>query len=189
VTDPTRAPAAALGDDATAEMGERAREQLLTSCGTQLPLLAGTAVLLLEPQARTAGVWSGLVVVLLVFLGLALWQFGTERGRSDRAEVLLAEYAVLRAVDPGAGRREAADAVARGFAFGRFLAWPLWVGAVGLLMAFGQRDQPAWAVTGAALVVVGAAVHLGAAEREARAGRRWRADPPGPPRDAADALR
>ena len=36
---------------------------------------------------------------------------------------------------------------------------------------------------GAVLLVLSVAVQLGALEREARAGRRWLADPPGPPRD------
>ena len=145
--------------------------------------MAGTAMLLFAPQRWTAEAWFGATAFLLVVVGTAIWQFGTERGREDQAEVLLAGYAVLRCVDPGVGRREAADATAKGFVFVRFFAWPLWLGAVALMLAFGQWDEPGWAVPGALLVVVGAAVHLSAREREARAGRRWRADPPGPPRD------
>jgi hypothetical protein len=184
VTDTTRTPAEELGDDATAEVAERAREELLTLCGTQLPLLAGTAMLLFERRTWTAEAWFGAYsAVLLLLAGTAVWQFGTERGREDRAEVLVAEYAVLRSVDPGVGRRAAADMTAKGFVYSRFIAWPLWLGAVVLLLPFGQWDQPGWALPGAVLVVVGAAVHLAACEREARAGRRWRADPPGPPRD------
>ncbi|SDF82457.1 hypothetical protein SAMN05660662_3516 [Blastococcus aurantiacus] len=183
MTDATRTPARELADDATAEAAQRARETLATQCGTQLPLLAGAALLLLEPASRTAAAWFGVAAVLLLVAGAAVWQFGTERGREDQAGVLLAEYAVLRSVDPGVGRREAADATAEGFVAGRYIAWSLALAAVGLLLAFGQWDQPAWAVPGAVLVVVGAVVHLYAAEREARAGRRWLAGPPGPPRD------
>lgn len=183
MTDGTRAPTREIGDDATAEAAERAREALLIQCGTQLPLLTGIALLLLEPQYRTAEAWFGAAAILLLILGAAVWQFGTERGREGQGGVLVAEYAVLRSVDPGVGRREAADATAKGFVAGRYIAWPLWLGGVGLLLGFGQWDEPAWAVPGAVLVVVGAAVHLGATEREARAGRRWAADPPGPPRD------
>ena len=182
MTDSTPPPTREIGDDATAEVAERAKEVLLTHCGTQLPLVAGAAMLLFDPQ-RTAAAWFGAAAILLLIAGTAVWQFGTLRGQEDQAEGLLAEYAVLRSVDPGVGRREAADATAKGFVFTRFIAWPLWLGAVALLLAFGQWDEPAWAVPGALLVVVGAAVHLTAVEREARAGRRWRADPPGPPRN------
>ena len=182
MTDGTTAPTRELGDDATAEAARRAREELFSQGGTQLPLVAGTAMLLLEPQTWTAEAWFGAAAVLLLVVGTTVWQFGTERGREDRAEVLVAEYAVLRCVDPGVGRREAADAAAKGFVFTRFIAWPLWLGAVGLLLVLGQWDQPAWAVPGALLVVAGAAAHLTGVERQARAGRRWRADPPGPPR-------
>ena len=183
MTDTTRAPARELGDDATAEAAERAREELLTHCGTQLPLLAGTALLLLGPDRWTAEVGIGVAAVLLLVAGVAVWQFGTERGREDWAEVLLAEYAVLRSVDPGVGRREAADATAKGFVAGRYIAWPLWLGAIGLLLAFGQWDQPGWAVPGAVLVTAAAAVHLAATEHQSRAGRRWPAALAGPTRN------
>lgn len=183
MTDGTRALAEELGDDATAEVAARAREELVTHCGTQLPLVAGTALLIVGQDRWTAEAWIGLGALLLLVAGTVVWQFGTERGQEDQAEVLLAEYAVLRAVDPGVGRREAADATAKGNAFGRFVAWPLWLGAVALLFTFAQWDEPGRAVPGAVLVALGAAVHLTATERLARAGRRWRAAPPGPPRD------
>lgn len=182
MTDTTRLPAAELGDDATAEAARRARETLLAQGGTQLPLLAGAAMLLLEPRTWTAEVWFGAAFLLPAIVAMLVWEFGSERGREDRAEVLVAEYAVLRSVDPGVGRRAAADTVAKGFVVSRYVAWPLWLGAVALLLTFGQWDRPEWAAPGAVLVAVGAAVHLGAAEREARAGRRWLAGPPGPPR-------
>ncbi|RBY79086.1 hypothetical protein DQ239_05305 [Blastococcus sp. TF02-09] len=182
MTDGTRAPTRELGDDATAEAAERAREELLTQCGTQLPLLAGIALLLVEPQRWSSDAWYGAAALLLV-AGTAVWQYGTRHGQEGQAEVLVAEYAVLRSVDPGVGRRHVADETAKRFAWTRFIAWPLWLGAVGLLLVFGQWGRPAWALPGAVLVVVAAAVHLTAREREARAGRRWRADPPGPPRD------
>ena len=182
MTDTTRLPARELADDATAEAAARGRETLLTQCGTQLPLVAGTALLLLGADRWTAETGIGVAALLLLVAGVAVWQFGTERGREDGAEVLLAEYAVLRAVDPGVGRREAADATAKSFVAGRWVAWPLVLGAITLLLTFGQWDEPGRAVPGAVLVIVGAAVHLGVTERETRAGRRWRADPPGPPR-------
>ena len=76
-------PASELGDDATPEAAERAREALLTQCGTQPSLLAGAALLLLEPQHRTAEAWFGAAAIP----GATVWQFVTERGREDRAEV------------------------------------------------------------------------------------------------------
>jgi hypothetical protein len=139
-------------------------------------------MLLLEPQTWAAEMWFGAVVLLLAIVAMSVWEFGTERGREDRAEVLVAEYAVLRSVDPGVGRRAGADTMAKGFVVSRYIAWPLWLGAVALLLAFGQWDRPEWAAPGSVLVLVAATVHLGVAEREARAGRRWLADAPGPPR-------
>ena len=44
----------------------------------------------------------------------------------------------------------------------------------------GGWDRPVWAVPGAVLLVIAAVVQVAAREREAHAGRRWLADPPGP---------
>lgn len=183
VTDGTRTPAEEIGDDATAEMGVRAREELLTTCATTLSYGAGAAMLFLQPWTWTAEAWFGGTAFVLAVVAAAVWQFGTGRGRDSRAEVLVAEYAVLRCADPGIGRRAAADATAKGFVVGRFIGWVVTLGMVAWPLALGQWDRPAWAVPGAALLGVTAAVQLTAREREARAGRRWLADPPGPPRD------
>jgi len=155
VTDGTRASAREIGDDATAEVAERAREELWTTTGTLLPYAAGAAILFLEPQSWSTEFSMGATAFLLVLLGTIVWQFGTARGREDQARRLLSEYAVLRHVDPGVGRRAPADEAARDFVRGRFLGWFWLVGALA----------------------------LPATERQAHAGRRWRADPPGPPRD------
>jgi hypothetical protein len=183
LTDSTRAPADEIGDDATTEVTARAREALLTTVGTLLPYAAGAALLFLEPRTWSAETWIGVTVFVLAALGVAVWQYGTERGRQDQAQRLLAEYAVLRHVDPGVGRRGAADETATGFVRGRCLGWLLTLGLVAIPLTAGQWDHPSWAVPGAVLLGITAAVQLTAREREARAGRRWLADPPGPLRD------
>ena len=183
MTDSTRAPAEEIGDDATAEVAARAREVLFPTCGSVLAYAAGAALLRLEPQTWPAEAWIGATVFVLALLGVVVWQYGTERGREGQARRLVAEYAVLRHVDPGVGRRGAADETAKGFVRGRFLGWLLTLGLVSFPLAAGQWDRPVWAVPGAVLLAMAAAVQLAAREREARAGRRWLADPPGPPRD------
>jgi len=183
VTDGTPALPAEIGDDATAEVAERAREELVTSTATLLPYAAGGAMLFLEPQSWTVEAWLGAAAFLLVVLGIGVWQLGTAREREGEAGRLLAEYAVLRHVDPGVGRRAPADGAARDLVRGRLLG-RLWVaGALALPLLWGQWDRPEWAVPGAVLLGIAAAVQLTARERGARAGRRWLADPPGPPRD------
>ena len=49
MTDGTGAPAGEIGDDAGAEVAQRAREELWTAVGTILPYAAGAAMLVLEP--------------------------------------------------------------------------------------------------------------------------------------------
>ena len=183
MTDGTPAPAREIGDDATAEVAERAREQMWSTLGTLLPYAAGGAMVFLEPQSWSVEFSMGVAAFVLILLGTTVWQFGTDRGREGEAGRLLAEYAVLRHVDPGVGRRAPADEAARDFVRGRFLGWFWLVGALALPLIWGQWNQPAWAVPGAVLLVVAAVVQVTATERQARAGRRWRADPPGPLRD------
>ncbi len=182
MTDSARPPTAELGDDVTAEVAERGREELLTTCATMLPYAAGAAMLYLEPWTWSVEFAFGAAAFLLALIGAAVWQYGTQRGRHGQAEQLLAEYAVLHSVDPGVGRRAPADRTARGFVRGRLLGSLIPLGLVALPLAAGDWDRPAWAVPGAVLVVLALVVQLAAREREARAGRRWLADPPGPPR-------
>jgi hypothetical protein len=183
VTDGTRAPVEEIGDDATAEVAERAREQLWTSAGTLLLYAAGAAMLALEPWDWSPELWLGSAALLVAVLGGIVWEFGTERGRCGRAGQLLAEYAVLHHVDPGVGRRAPADDVARDSVRFRLLAWLLPLGLGIWPLVGGTWHRPAWAAPGVALLAVSTAVQLAAQEREARAGRCWLADPPGPPRD------
>ena len=183
MTDGTPAPTREIGDDATAEVAERAREELWTDAATLLLYAAGAAMLFLEPWTWSVEFTMGVTAFALVLLGMMVWQLGTARGRDDHARRLLSEYAVLRHVDPGVGRRVPADEAARAFVRGRLVGWFWLVGALALPVVWGQWDQPTWAVTGAVLLGIAAVVQVTAREREARAGRRWRADPPGPPRD------
>ncbi|MBJ7451088.1 MAG: hypothetical protein JHC71_03265 [Blastococcus sp.] len=182
MTDGRRAPTREIGDDATAEVAERAREELRTAAA-RLLLYAAGAMLFLEPQPWSIEFSMGAAAFVLVLLGTVVWQFGTARGREGEAGRLLAEYAVLRHVDPGVGRRAPADEAARDFVRGRFLGWLWLAGSLALPLVLGQWDQPAWAVTGAVLLGIAAVVQVVDTERQARAGRRWLADPPGPPRD------
>lgn len=182
MTDATRAPEE-IGDDATAEVAERAREELRTTWATLLVYAVGGAMVFLRPHSWSTAAWFGAAAFLLALSAELWWQHGTESGRRRRADRLLAEYAVLRFVDPGIGRRAPADEVAKGFVRGRVFSWLLTLGMVAWPLALGRWDRPAWAVPGAVLLVIAAAIQLTAREREARAGRRWLADPPGPPRD------
>ena len=183
MTDGTPAPTREIGDDATTEVAERAREVLWTSPGTLLPYAARAAMLVLEPWTWSTEFTLGAAAFLLAASGAKVWQMGSGRGRVSQAGRLLAEYAVLRHVDPGTGRREPADGAAQTFVRRRLVGWLWLVGALALPLVWGQWDQPTWAVTGAVLLGIAAVVQVTAREREARAGRRWRADPPGPPRD------
>ena len=184
MTDSTPPPTREIGDDATAAVAERAREQLWSGSAMLLLYTVGAAMLVMEPWTWSARYWLGIAAFVLVILGLLLWRFGTERGRAQQRGRLLSEYAVLRHADPGVGRRAPADEVAQGFLRGeRFLGWFYAVVMPALLLIAGRWDRPGWAIPAAALLVGAAALLLAAVERQARAGRRWLADPPGPPRD------
>ena len=184
MTDGTRAPVREIGDDATAEVAERAREQLWFGVAMLLMYVVGAAMLVLEPWTWSAWVWLGATALLLAILGLLVWRFSTVRGRAGLAGRLLAEYAVLRSVDPGAGRRAPTDQVARKLIRSeRFLGWFYALGMTGYPLLVGQWERPEWAVPGAVLLVGATALMATGVERQARAARRWLADPPGPPRD------
>ena len=143
VTDGARPPIAELGDDVTAEVAERGREVLLVTCLTVVPYAAGAAMLYLEPWSWSVDFSLGAAAFLLALVGAAVWRLGTERGRQGRAVQLLAEYAVLRLVDPGVGRRAPADQTAAVFARGRILGWLVPLGLVALPLTAGQWDRPA----------------------------------------------
>ncbi|MGY1721365.1 hypothetical protein ACI8AG_20210 [Blastococcus sp. SYSU DS0552] len=174
--------ATALPDDATREVRERARHELRVHALVGAPYAAGTTLLLLEPASWTAGTWWA-AGAFATTAALLAWAFlGTERGREGHARRLLAGYAVAHHVDPGPGRREAADLEARNMA--RQRPWGLLIVALVLTppLLFGEWDDPATAVPGAALLAVAGAVSVVDRLRQAAAGRRWLAGPPGPPR-------
>jgi hypothetical protein len=183
VTDRPRPPADHLGDDATGEAARRGRAVLARQVGTMLAYAAGASLLFLQPWTWSAGFWLGWACFALVLGALLWWQHGTDAGRRRQDEGLLAESAVLRYVNPGPGRHGRADDTARAFVGRRLSGWLVTLAFLALPLIGGRWDRPGWAVPGAVLLVLGGTVQLLALEREARAGRRWLADPPGPRRD------
>ena len=172
----------ALGDDATAEAHERARDELRVLALMAPPGIVGTALLLADPASWSGGSWVGAVVFTATVALLAWWPLGTARGREGQAGRLVAAYAVDHHVDPGNGRREQADRQARDMAW----QWPwgvlITVVFAALPLVVGSWQDLGTAVPGALLVAVAGAVSVADRLRQARAGRRWIADPPGPPR-------
>lgn len=152
--------------------------------GVGLPCyVAGFALLHLGPGGWTAGGWAvaaGLVagVLLAHVLGRVL-----DRTRWQQSRYV-AEHAVLHHLDPGLGRRQAADRRARDMSWGRSFAL-VWVALLAVQTVSGDLDDPVWAAAGIALFALVLAVLVPPAVLEARAARRWLADPPGPPRDRA----
>jgi hypothetical protein len=174
--------AAGIGDDATAEVRAQARHELRGLAVVAPTFLVGAALLRLEPGSWSAEEWimaaaSGATAVVVTW-GL----LGTERGRRLQSRRLLARYAVRHHLDPGLGRRQAADREARQMAR-QWLAGSLLLIVFVPQFAFASWDDPGTAVPGAILVAVAGALSLGEILGHTRAGRRWLADPPGPPRD------
>ncbi|MDT0278412.1 hypothetical protein [Blastococcus goldschmidtiae] len=182
MTDGTRAPTREIGDDATAEVAERAREELRVTALALPPLLGGVVLLGFDPAGWSAGAWVTAAGVGLC-VGLLCWLLSRSAAvRRRRAARLLSEYAVVHHVDPGQGRRVPADRQAREMARG----W-IWIAVFPLLLA-PQLARTSWedlgtSVPGTVLLVAGCGVILADRLRSVRAGRRWLADPPGPPRD------
>ena len=181
MTDGTRTPTREIGDDASAEVAERARHQLRVAALGLPPVLVGAVLLRFDPADWSMAAWTTAVGVGLS-LGLFSWLFSSSATiRRRRAPRLLAEYAVVHHVDPGPGRRGPADVQAREMAreWIWFVLLPL---VLAPSLARASWEDLATSVPGAVLVVAGCAVVLADKRRSARAGRRWLADPPGPPR-------
>jgi hypothetical protein len=147
-----------------------------------LPLLTLAIVVVdqrLEVFDGVAG-WAFVTAVVLVMIVVLLVSRSPQRRRRT-AEAHRVQYAVRRHVDPGPELRERADRQARTYARSP------WLGAVYPLLAAtyavnGRWDHPVR--TAVALVVV-AGFFLGLSwwwTTQARAARRWLADPPGPTR-------
>lgn len=148
-----------------------------------LAYAAGASFLFFEPWNWSSTFWLGGACFVLVLTALLWWQHGTGAARRGESEGWLAEYAVLQHLDPGTGRHGRADGAAEGFVSRRSSGWLFTLAFLALPLIAGRWDRPEWAVPGAVLLVLSGAVQLAAVEREARAGRRWLADPPGPRRD------
>jgi hypothetical protein len=176
VSDTTGPAAATLPDDATAEAASQARHQLLVSALGLPPLVVGTALLWLEPTGWSAEVWAT-VALLALTLGAISWTaFG--KGGRRQSERLLSEYAVLHHVDPGPGRREAADDEARRMAWGRVWGPLLVLVLYTPPLLLSPWDDLTTAVPGALLVAFSGVVFVVDRLRQAAAGRRWLTNPP-----------
>jgi hypothetical protein len=168
-------------DAAAAVRGLARRDARIVALG--LPCyVAGFAVLHVQPERWTAPGWALVAAAVLAWAGLASALVLVVSRSEWRQRRYLAEYAVLHHLDPGLGRRQAADRRARNMSWARSFAITWAAFLVGQTLA-GDLDDPAWAAAGIGLFALALAVLVPSALREARASRRWLADPPGPPRD------
>ena len=177
------APADGLDWDA-AERRERRRD--LLTAPLLVGFLAGIVLLTGGFGLWTGGAaWTG-VGVLLALAGLALSTSQLSRQQGDRLAAAYRIQAALRThADPGPELRRRADAQARYTARTAWVGWALPLGLLGVLIGGDWDRRPVAASVGAALVVgVAASYTLWMRARLAQA-RRWLADPPGPPREAA----
>jgi hypothetical protein len=173
-----------LTDEAAVDVAVRERfRNELRVVGIALPCYAlGGVLLVADPSrwsARSFALAAGAVCLGVALIGAVLfYRRISERGRRQ----YLAEYAVLHHLDPGLGRRGPADRRARDMSQ---LSWlrPLW--ALLIAAQVGSWDVDVALPEAAGLLLILAALTTLVADGlgQARAGRRWRADPPGPPRD------
>jgi hypothetical protein len=170
------------GIDVAAAVRERSRHEVLV-LATVLPcLVAGIVLLDYDPAGWSWTVWAGCAAVAVVAAVLVWALLVSAPGRRRQETRYLAEYAVLHHRDPGLGRYGEADLRARAMTAQR---------TIGLVVSFFALMQavradfsdvvPTWG--GLLLLTLGVVVLVGDALRQARAGLRWLADPPGPPRD------
>ncbi|RBY89087.1 hypothetical protein DQ244_15105 [Blastococcus sp. TBT05-19] len=142
----------------------------------------GFALLRFDPARWTAVGWAGIAAGVLVGVTLIVAVLRLGSGTEGRRRRYLVEHAVLHHLDPGPGRRAAADHRARDMARGGWLL-VMWPALLAVQAASGDFDQPVAAGFGIALFGITLASLVPYTVRRWRAGRRWLADPPGPPRD------
>lgn len=169
-----------IGDDASAEVAERARHQLRVHAVGLSLLGAGEAFLWLRPEGWSAE-YSMAVAGASLTVGAMLWSSFGNGGRRAAAS-LLSEYAVMNYIDPGPGRREDADDKAAEMVHGQRRGVLLFLALLVPQLFFVPRDDVASTLLGAALLALSGAVFLLDHRRAAACGRRWRANPPGPSR-------
>ncbi|MGY1847151.1 hypothetical protein [Blastococcus sp. SYSU DS1021] len=169
-------------EDAAAAVRERARHELRMFAAFLPSFAAGFALLRLGPASWSTGTWTAVAACAATLALLGWCLLGTERGRRRQEERLLAEYAVVHHRDPGPGRRARADRVADRMARQRIFARVGVPVIIGTQVVLADWDQLATTVPGAILMTIAGVVLLADSITQDRAGRRWLADPPGPPR-------
>ena len=157
MTDGTRAPTREIGDDATAEVAERAREELLTPAATLLPLHGRGRDALPDPQTWSVESWIGRRGVRArASSGRRSGSsapHGGGRTRRDACWPSTRSCATsTRASDAGPRRTPRR----RDFVRGRFLGWLCGWELLALPLVWGQWDEPAWAVPGACCSLIAA---------------------------------
>jgi hypothetical protein len=137
---------------------------------------------------RGFGLWSGAagwlaLAIYLVFFGVLITvSLLSRRLRERNATAYRLRAAVRRHVDPGPELRARADRMARYVASLGWVAWAFVLGPVGMTIG-GRWDHPVPTAVGTVLLL-GAAGSWSLWWLRWRAeGRRWLADPPGPPRE------
>jgi hypothetical protein len=170
------------GVDVAVAVRERSRHEALL-LATALPcFVAGIVLLDHDPGGWSRTVWAGSAAAAVVAAVLVWALLVSAPGRRRQEKRYLAEYAVLHHCDPGLGRYGEADLRARAMTaqqtFGLVVSFFALVQA-----ARADSGEPVQAWAGLLLLTLGVVVLVGDALRQARAGRRWLADPPGPRRD------
>ena len=120
--------------------------------------------------------WIALVAAL-VAVAMRRQQVRKPRAMSPRAEAALRLHA-----DPGPEQREIADRLARTYVWRWWFPLTLLYPPVALTVG-GRWDSPLTTVCGGVLMVAALAVAFPSWRARSRAARRWREDPPGPPRE------
>ncbi len=170
------------GIDVSVAVRQRSRDEAWTLATTVPCLVAGIVLLDFDPAGWSWTVWAGVAALAVLVAAAVRALLFSAPGRRRQEERYVAEYAVLHHRDPGPGRRGEADRRARamiaqsviGLVVSFFALMQVW-------RAYPSEPGPSW--VGLLLVQLGAVLLVQDAVRQARAGRRWLADPPGPPRD------
>jgi hypothetical protein len=156
---------------------ERFRDPVAFAVGAAYA--AGVLLLRRDLSVQDPLVWIAAAVgICLAVVGPAI----ALRLRPCVSDVYRVRHAVRAHLDPGPALRAKADKQALMWSATGPLAWFVLIGGV-LQLLRPRWDEPALALSGAALVLVAAAVAVRECRRRGAAGDRWLDDPPGPPRE------